>query len=283
MPEAQPQHPLDDLIALAQQRAACGPLVALTGAGISTDSGIPDYRGAGTPPRTPMSISQYMTDEMYRRRFWAGARVNAARLDRLEPNPGHIALAELEARGKATGVITQNVDNLHRQAGSQQVAELHGNGGVIRCIDCGERWTRTEILSRFDRANPGYAARHRLAGTEIAPDGDALVEDFADVTVPVCPICQGTLRPDVVYFGETVPTAVFDHALELLTSASLIIVAGTSLAVNTGMRLVHRAERLGIPLAVINRGKTAIDDRPSVRARIDSGTSEALTALAAAL
>ncbi|MGR4010198.1 Sir2 family NAD-dependent protein deacetylase [Leucobacter sp. 1207-22] len=278
-----PLHATDDLIALAQQQAARGPLVALTGAGISTDSGIPDYRGAGPPPRTPMSISQFMDDEMYRRRFWAGARVNAARMDRLEPNAGHLALAQLEAAGHATGVITQNVDNLHRQAGSRQVAELHGNGGVIRCLDCGERWTRTEILARFDRANPGYAARHRLAETEIAPDGDALVEDFAEVVVPVCPICQGTLRPDVVYFGETVPTPVFDHALELLTGASLLLVAGTSLAVNTGMRLVHRAERLGIPLAVVNRGKTAIDDRASVRVRIDSGTSEVLSALAAAL
>ena len=278
-----PLHATDDLIALAQQQAARGPLVALTGAGISTDSGIPDYRGAGTPPRTPMSISQFMDDEMYRRRFWAGARVNAARMDRLEPNAGHLALAQLEAAGHATGVITQNVDNLHRQAGSRQVAELHGNGGVIRCLDCGERWTRTEILARFDRANPGYAARHRLAETEIAPDGDALVEDFAEVVVPVCPICQGTLRPDVVYFGETVPTPVFDHALELLTGASLLLVAGTSLAVNTGMRLVHRAERLGIPLAVVNRGKTAIDDRASLRVRIDSGTSEVLSALAAAL
>ena len=258
-----------------------GPAALLTGAGISTDSGIPDYRGAGTPPRTPMRIEQFMHDDAYRRRFWAGARIGALRIEGIEPNDGHLALAALEREGRVNGVITQNVDGLHLRAGTSNLAELHGNGSVIRCIPNDHRFTRAEALAWFDVANPGFAERN--AGARITPDGDADMNETGGVRVPVCPACGGLLRPDVVYFGEHVPAPVFAHAERIVAGAESLLVAGSSLAVNTGIRLVHRAEQRGIPLAVINRGATQIDRRDSVRVRIEGGTSETLTALAALL
>ncbi|KIP52323.1 NAD-dependent deacetylase [Leucobacter komagatae] len=258
-----------------------GRVAVLTGAGMSTDSGIPDYRGAGTPPRTPMNIAQFTDDPHYRQRFWAGARIGENRMSVVEPNAGHRALARLEAAGHIDGVITQNVDGLHARGGARNVVELHGGGGIMRCIQCGERWTRTEVLGWFDTLNPGYAERN--ADAEIAPDGDALVSEVESVRVPLCPGCGGTLRPDVVYFGETVPLPVFAAAADIVERSSALLVAGSSLAVNTGMRLVHKTERQGNPLAVINRGPTAVDSRPSLAVRIDAGTSETLTALADAL
>lgn len=254
------------------------PAAVLTGAGMSTDSGIPDYRGAGTPPRTPMSIGQFLSDEAYRRRFWAGARVGTDRMAALTPNDGHRALARLEMGGHVTGVATQNVDGLHRAAGSRTVVELHGRGSVTRCARCNRAYDRGATLAEFDRLNPGYAAAN--AGAEIAPDGDAEVGDLAGIIVPDCPACGGVLRPDVVYFGEMVPRPVFQAAAGLVEHAGSLILAGTSLAVNTGMRLVHRAERRGIPIVVINRGPTQVDERDSVTLRIEGGTSEVLDAAA---
>ena len=268
------------LEALAELFSA-GPAALLTGAGLSTDSGIPDYRGAGTPPRTPMSIDQFSNEDSYRRRFWAGARVGARGLANVQPNAGHRAVATLERDGRLSGVITQNVDGLHARAGTANLAELHGNGATIRCVPESHRFTRAEVLAWFDVANPGFADRN--AGAQITPDGDADVSETAVVRVPVCPACAGMLRPDVVYFGEHVPTPVFEHAERIVAAASSLIVAGSSLAVNTGIRLVHRAEQRGLPIAVINRGPTQIDRRESVRSRIEGGTSETLTALAAVL
>lgn len=255
-----------------------GPAALLTGAGISTDSGIPDYRGAGTPPRTPMRIDQFSHDDAYRRRFWAGARIGAQRISAVRPNAGHLAVAELEREGFLSGVITQNVDGLHGRAGTANLAELHGNGSVIRCVPEGHRFTRAEVLGWFDVANPGFAEEH--ADAEINPDGDAEVRQTDGVRVPVCPACGGMLRPDVVYFGEHVPLAVFAHAERIVAGAGSLIVAGSSLAVNTGVRLVHRAEQRALPVVVINRGPTQIDRRESVRLRLDGGTTETLTALA---
>lgn len=267
----QTQAGIEQLAALFERT----PVAVLTGAGISTDSGIPDYRGAGTPPRTPMRIDQFMHDEAYRRRFWSGARVGFSRTARVSPNAGHLALARLEQAGRIGGVITQNVDDLHRRAGSRTVVELHGNGGAIRCVDCGNRWTRAEVLAWFDELNPGFAERN--ADAEIAPDGDARVSEIEGVVVPSCAVCGGILRPDVVYFGETVPAPVFAAAEDLVSDSTAFLIAGSSLAVNTGIRLLHRAGRRGIPVAVINRGPTAADATASVR--IEGGTSETLTAL----
>ncbi len=265
---------LDALAELFQD----GPAVLLTGAGISTDSGIPDYRGAGTPPRTPMSVKQFLNDHAYRQRFWAGARVGTERVSHILPNDGHKAAAALEKAGLLAGVITQNTDGLHQQAGTQNLAELHGTGATIRCVENGHRWSRQEVLEWFDAANEGFLERNRDA--EITPDGDAAVTEVASVNVPVCPACGGRLRPDVVYFGEHVPLNTFARAEEILAGGKSLIIAGSSLAVNTPIRLVNRAERQGLPLAVINRGPTAIDSRPSVQVRIEGSTTEWLTRLA---
>lgn len=253
-----------------------GPVAILTGAGVSTDSGIPDYRGKGTPPRTPMSITQFMDDPSYRRRFWAGARVGARRHAIVAPNGGHRALVALEGAGLASGVITQNVDDLHRRAGSHNLVELHGNGSIIRCVNCDHRQLRSEVLEAFDTLNPGYAARH--ADAEIAPDGDAVVHDTDSIIVPHCPVCGGLLRPNVVYFGEFVASEVFAHAAAIVDQSNALLVAGSSLAVNTGVRLIRQAERLAMPIGVINRGSTKADSVASLR--IENGTTEALTALA---
>lgn len=254
------------------------PAAVLTGAGLSTDSGIPDYRGAGTPPRAPMRISEFMTEEPYRRRFWAGARVGAARMSALAPNAGHFALARLEMGGHVTGIATQNVDGLHRAAGSRTLIELHGRGEITRCTRCNRTFNRSTVLAQFDKLNPGYAEAN--AGAQLAPDGDADVTELAGVNVPECAGCGGILRPDVVYFGEMVPRPVFQAAAGLVEHAGALVLAGTSLAVNTGMRLVHRAERQGIPVVVINRGPTQVDERDSVVLRIEGGTSEVLDAVA---
>lgn len=258
-----------------------GPAAILTGAGVSTDSGIPDYRGAGTPPRTPMNIEQFTGDEAFRRRFWAGARIGATHTRVIEPNAGHFAIARLETAGLLTGVITQNVDGLHGRAGTIELAELHGNGSIIRCVPEGHRFTRTEVLEWFDELNPGFAEEH--ADARIAPDGDAEVGDTSRVRVPTCPECGGLLRPDVVYFGEHVPARVFEHAADIAAEASSLIIAGSSLAVNTAIRLVHRAELRGIPIAVINRGPTTIDARPTVHLRLEAGTTEVLSEIAGQL
>jgi NAD-dependent SIR2 family protein deacetylase len=231
-----------------------------------------------------MSIEQFMTDTPYRQRFWAGARVGSSRFTSVAPNAGHIALAHLEAASRTNGVITQNVDGLHRRAGSRTVVELHGSGGTIRCTNCDLRVTRIEVLGWFDALNPGYAEQH--AGAEIAPDGDAAVAEVDSgelnaVEIPPCPVCGGILRPNVVYFGETVPPEVFAAAEALLNEAGALLLVGTSLAVNTGVRLVHRAERRGIPIAVINRGPTAVDARADIR--VEGGTTEVLTELATLL
>ena len=269
--------PLDALVAIFRTRR---PVAVLTGAGISTDSGIPDYRGAGTPPRTPMNIREFLDDPNFRKRFWAGASVNAKRGGwNVLPNAGHLALARLEAEGYIDGVITQNVDGLHADAGTRNLVELHGSGSHIRCVDCRAVFTRHEVIGWFDQGNAGYVESQLSA--DVAPDGDAIVNDTEGLIVPVCPICTGIIRPEVVYFGETVPKPVFAAAETLVNHAEALLIVGSSLAVNTGIRLVRRATAKNIPLAVINRGPTAVDDRADLR--IESGASETLERLVESL
>lgn len=252
-----------------------GKVAFLTGAGVSTDSGIPDYRGKGTPPRTPMNINEFLGEELFRKRFWAGASVNAKNRGRIEPNSGHLVIADLERKGLSSGVITQNVDDLHRRAGSLSLVELHGNGNRVVCLSCGSRFSRAEIIGEFDALNRGYTQSQ--SGARLNADGDAEVTNFESVTVPQCTVCGGTLRPDIVYFGETVPSEVFESAKDIVENSEALIVAGSSLAVNTGVRIVHRAQREQKPVAVINRGPTAIDGK--VQLRLEAGTTETLKAL----
>lgn len=261
--------------------AADGPFAVLTGAGISTDSGIPDYRGTGAAPRTPMRADRFLAAEAARQRFWAGARLGAGTLGAARPNSGHLVLVELERAGRISGVVTQNVDGLHGLAGSERIAELHGNGAVIRCVPGGHRFSRTEVLSWVDQANPELATAAESGRATQNPDADAEVAglvNLANVTVPSCPICAGMLRPDVVFFGEYVPNETFQAASDIVAEGGALLVVGSSLAVNSGIRLLNQAERAGSPIAIINRGPTKGDSRASVR--LECGAAEGLAGLA---
>jgi NAD-dependent SIR2 family protein deacetylase len=250
-------------------------IAALTGAGISTDSGIPDYRGEGAPPRNPMSFDEFLTDERYRARYWAGSHLGWRRFSTVEPNAGHLALARMERAGLVTGVITQNVDGLHRRAGSRRVIDLHGTMARVRCLACGTVFPREEIAERLAAANPWLDEPDEV---RLSPDGDVEVASVERFIVPECSVCGGMLKPDVVYFGELVPVDLFDEAAALVAESEALLVAGSSLVVNTGIRLLERARRDRKPVVIINRGATRWDARADVK--LDAGTSEMLVALA---
>ncbi|GAB3609616.1 MULTISPECIES: SIR2 family protein [Humibacter] len=253
-------------------------VAVLTGAGISTDSGIPDYRGEGAPRRTPMSFSQFLADARSRKRYWAGSHLGYTRFSAAEPNAGHFALADLEAAGVVSGVITQNVDGLHTRAGSRRVVPLHGTMDRVLCLRCGQMFARDDIAAQIDALNPWLT---RPDAVTIAPDGDAEVNDVDSFVVPECSVCGGELKPDVVFFGEFVPPLRFEAARELVDGADALLVAGSSLAVNSGIRLVEQARRRRLPIVVVNRGETKGDARATLK--LDAGTSETLVALADAL
>lgn len=265
---------VDDLLDLAVDLLRGRRLAVLTGAGISTDSGIPDYRGAGSPKRTPMTVQQFLSSERARKRYWAGSHLGWRRFTAVVPNAGHLALAGLEAAGVANGVITQNVDNLHARAGSRRVVELHGSVGRVRCLRCGQSFAREDIAARMTAANPWLDAPD---GVELNPDGDVTVDAVEDMVLPECSVCGGILKPEVVFFGEFVPGEVFREASTLVRAADALIVAGSSLAVNSGIRLLTQATRRRIPVVIVNRGETKGDARADLK--IDAGASEVLSAL----
>ncbi len=250
----------------------------LTGAGVSTDSGIPDYRGANTPRRTPMTAHDLIGDEAKRRRYWVGSHLGWKAFAGSQPNAGHEALAALDHAGIVTGLVTQNVDGLHLRAGSRRVIELHGNMRTVTCLDCGAQFSRHDIAVRIEADNPALAVPEAI---ELGPDGDVLPNTWENVTVPDCSVCGGILKPDVVFFGEYVPVAQTRAAEQIVDEADALLVVGSSLAVNSGVRLVERAHRRGLPIVIINRGPTKGDRRASVK--IDAGTSETLQALTFAL
>ncbi|MEP6481938.1 MAG: NAD-dependent protein deacetylase [Rhodoglobus sp.] len=249
-------------------------IAVLTGAGVSTDSGIPDYRGAGAPVRTPMTFQQFLADPIHRKRYWAGSHLGWKRFDGAEPNASHRALVELEAAGLVDGIITQNVDGLHLRAGSRRVVDLHGTMDRVRCLTCGQFYARASIAERLTAANPWLDVPEAI---ELSPDGDVQIDDVAAFVVPDCTVCGGILKPDVVFFGEFVPKEKFAEATALMQSADAMLIAGSSLTVNSGIRLLEQASRRKLPVVIINRGVTKGDNRASVK--IDAGTSETLTAL----
>ena len=249
-------------------------IAVLTGAGVSTDSGIPDYRGAGAPVRTPMTFQQYLGDTEYRKRYWAGSHLGWKRFAGAHPNAGHIALAEMEAAGLVNGIITQNVDGLHIRAGSQRVVDLHGTMDKVRCLRCGQAFARTDIAARIDAANPWLDAADAAS---INPDGDANVASFDEFVTPDCTVCGGVLKPDIVFFGEFVPVEKFSEASALVQKAEALIIAGSSLIVNSGIRLLETAARKKLPIVVINRGITKGDSRAAVK--LEAGASETLVSL----
>lgn len=246
-----------------------------TGAGVSTDSGIPDYRGEGSLPRTPMSISQFLDDELFRQRYWAGSQLGWDRFSSVRPNPAHVAIAELERADLANGVITQNVDGLHRAAGSTRVVELHGTMSRVRCTVCARHFSRIDVSRRLMEENPWLST---VDAGELGPDGDVLIDNVSRLIVPACEVCGGTLRPDIVYFGELIPRETFEEAEEIIDAAGALVIAGSSLAVNSGIRLLERARRAALPIVIINRGATKGDARATLK--IDAGVGPLLTTLA---
>lgn len=250
-------------------------IALLTGAGISTDSGIPAYRGEGARTRSdPMTIQKYLGDEAARRRYWVGGHLGWRAFAQAEPNAGHIALAEMEAGGVVSGVITQNVDGLHLRAGSSHVIEVHGTMRRVLCLHCGQVFDRRDIARQIEERNPWITVPENVL---LAPDGDALPESTDGFVVPVCTVCEGMLKPDVVFFGEYVPQDRFKAAESLLRASSALIVAGSSLVVNSGVRLVERARRRGIPLIIVNHEPTRADTWADLT--LASGTSVVLPAI----
>jgi NAD-dependent SIR2 family protein deacetylase len=254
--------------------------VALTGAGISTDSGIPDYRGPTSIRATPMQYSEFLGSADAQRRYWARSYLGWRRIGRAEPNLGHRALADLEAVG-LTGVITQNVDGLHAAAGSTRVINLHGDIASVVCLECGDRSKRSELQRRLRNANPHIDEPHTLEHAELRPDGDAIVQDWRQFRLVGCRGCGGRLKPDVVFFGESVPKPRVEAAYELLERGEVLVVLGSSLTVMSGLRFVrHNAKRQRLVM-IINRGATRGDEFASLK--IDRGCSETLTELRASL
>jgi NAD-dependent SIR2 family protein deacetylase len=266
---------IDEAVSILRGRSAA----VLTGAGVSTDSGIPDYRGVGAPKQHPMSFSDFLQSHRHRQRYWLGSHMGWSRFAAAEPNRGHEAIASAEEASLFSGVVTQNVDALHHKAGSLRVIDLHGRLDKVRCIHCGQSFSRQSIAHTIDLLNPWLEKRDILG--HIKPDGDVDVAVTAEFVVPSCDMCDGVLKPEVIFFGEFVPTGVFDQAASLIARSEALIIAGSSLVVNTGMRLVNLAHRKKIPIVIINRGPTKADRLATVR--IEAGTSETLDALVGGL
>lgn len=263
-----------DAVSAAAEALAGRRVAVLTGAGLSTDSGIPDYRGKGAPVRTPMTVTEFLSSDASRRRYWVGSHLGWRAFAAAAPNAGHRAIAELEHRGIANGVITQNVDGLHVRAGSRRVVELHGTMRRVFCTHCGQVFDRRDLALRVERDNPWIRVPENVA---LGPDGDVLPESTEGFRIPECTVCGGMLKPDVVFFGEFIPAEKFREAEQLVHTSDALIVAGSSLVVNSGIRLLERARRRRLPVVIVNRGATRADARATVK--IDAGASEVLSAL----
>ena len=264
------------LYALDHAKAAleCKALAVLTGAGISTDSGIPDYRGQGKVARHPMTFDNFMGSPEARIRYWARSFVGWSRISDAVPNEGHKALAEAEKLGRIDQLITQNVDQLHQRAGSQRVIDLHGRLDLVKCVACGFTITRVEMDALLQALNPLISKDPDI---EFSPDGDAEIEAVAGFQVPACPQCGGILKPDVVFFGETVPVQRVEQAVAAVDRADALLVVGTSLSVNSGFRFARLAAKAEKPIVVINVGPTKADTLATVK--VEANSSQALPLL----
>jgi len=274
----------------ALELLATRPLVVLTGAGCSTDSGIPDYRGPGSryagqlpplkgsSPPGVMTFQEFVSGPPAQQRYWARSHLGWSRMRHAEPNAGHRALAEIDS----DLLITQNVDGLHERAGSRRLVALHGRIADVVCLDCRTVSPRSRLHERLDELNPGFG-RDR-PDLEVRPDGDVVLEDTTGFRVAACEGCGGRLKPDVVFFGENVPASRVERcyaAVDRLTErGGALLVAGSSLAVMSGLRFARRAAKAGTPVVIVNRGATRADDLAAFR--LEAGTSEFLAALSAA-
>ncbi len=263
--ESASSHSLDDLVeVLAGRRIA-----VLTGAGCSTESGIPDYRGPETRrrARNPIQYEGFVGDPATRRRYWARAMVGWDRFASAKPNAAHSALAAMEEAGLLTGLITQNVDRLHHRAGSRRVVELHGALAEVICLGCKALSPRVELQRRLAEANPAWVSRP----AEMAPDGDAEIDPDEHFRVVGCERCDGPLKPHVVFFGEGVPKDRVQAAWDIVDAADVLLVVGSSLAVYSGYRFVRGAAKRGQPIAMVNLGETRGDAHAAVRVAARAG------------
>ena len=270
---------VDDARELLEEMDA---VVALTGAGISTDSGVPDYRGPRAVRATPMMYAEFVGELANRRRYWARNYQGWAHLGQADPNAGHRALASWEATGLPTqlvGLVTQNVDGLHEAAGSTRLVTLHGRSADVVCLDCGQLTRRLDLQQRLAALNPDVPLRRNMGHAELRPDADAEVEDWRDFRVPECLACGGVLKPDVVFFGEPVPRQRVEQAFAWCEQADALLVAGSSLTVMSGLRFARWMHKHHKPVIVINHGATRADELATVR--IDASTSQALSAILA--
>ena len=243
------------------------PTMFLTGAGMSTASGLPDYRGPDAAVRFPMTYQEFVSSDVARRRYWARSTVGWLSFRRARPNEAHRLLAELEGVVPVTAVVTQNVDRLHQRAGSRDVVELHGSLDRAVCLSCGHAVGRVEMQDRLLALNPDVAPRlrHLAATSEQAPDGDAEVEGTDSFEYPSCPECGGLLKPDVVFFGENARPEVVSLAFDALDRAESLVVLGSSLTVMSGLRFVRRAARDGKDVVIVNDGDTRGDELATLR------------------
>lgn len=252
-------------------------LTVLSGAGCSTDSGIPDYRdGDGNWKHSqPVQYADFLRDAGTRRQYWARSFAGWQRISRAQPNAAHTALATLEESGRLSLLITQNVDNLHRVAGSRNVVDLHGVLHKVRCIDCGDITARDGLQHRLAELNPHWQAEV----AKFAPDGDAVLEVTATASFKVadCESCGGLLKPDVVFFGESVPSDRVQLARQQLADSDALLVIGSSLMVWSGFRFAKLAVESGKGLAIINRGRTRADDLADCK--VNAGCAETLSRL----
>ncbi|MBV9203841.1 MAG: NAD-dependent protein deacetylase [Actinobacteria bacterium] len=262
---------------------ASGGALILSGAGLSTESGIPDYRGpTGLARRaTPMTYQAFTASAAARRTYWARSYLGWRHIARARPNDGHRAVAELGRRGLLAGIITQNVDGLHQAAGASGVTELHGSLHRVVCLSCGQRTSRAELHRRLAAANPGWDTTARAAA--VNPDGDAALDPAAAESFRVvpCSACRGVLKPDVVFYGENVPRPRAESCYALVERASSLVVLGSSLTVMSGLRFVKHAAGRQLPVVIVNQGATRGDSYAS--ATLDAPLGPTLTALVAEL
>ena len=256
-----------ELLELLSDRRVC----VLTGAGISTESGIPDYRGPTAPPRKrpPIQHRDFVDDVNTRARYWARSLLGWPRFRDFAPNAAHHALARWAQSGALTGLITQNVDRLHQKAGHPGVLELHGALAEVRCLSCPARVDRDELQRLLEQQNPhALAWKHTLMADGDAELPDEVMEQFE---VPPCPACGGVLKPDVVFFGDSVPRARVDDAFAKLDAAEVLLIVGSSLTVFSGYRFVLRAKERGLPVAVLNLGPTRADGDAAIKLEAKAG------------
>ena len=259
-----------------------GNTVVLTGAGLSTDSGLPDYRGPDAPQATPMLYAEFIGDPAARQRYWARNYRGYAAAGDLEPNPGHEAIARWEHLSRPTplvGLITQNVDGLHEQAGSRRLIPLHGRGRDVMCLRCGRITSRADLQAELAELNPGFPVDDPVSPAQMRPDYDAEVREWQGFRVPNCRVCGGLLKPDVTFFGEPVPKARVTAATAWCQAADAMLVAGSSLTVMSGLRFVRAMAKAGKPVVIVNHGATRADELATVR--LDEPVSQVLQALIA--